>query len=856
LELSASQLAFVDHVAGPAILQAAVGTGKTLCLAERASRAIKRGIDPQRLPCLTFTNRAAEELRQRLVKQCGSIGAQVMASTFHSLCAWMLRVEAKHIGIPANFIIYDEVDSVELLRQIMSGPNGSGSGNRSPASDRSTPLDLYHRLQKLKAETPESMIDLDFNRLCRYLSENCGEIAAAYQQKLSQLYALDFADLVYLTRSMLKKLPEVAERWEKRFDFIQVDEMQDTHLSEYSVLRTLACRCRNVVLAGDYDQTIYEWRGSTPSQILSRFSADFPNPKIFTLDINYRSTKVLLAAASAVAASYSRYQPPRPAASARQGRPIVAHCAANEDAEGRWIGRQIKQLCREHPSLSLNRVAVLVRSNSRALTIAEGLKYHNIPHITVEAYEFFRRQEIKDALAYLRFLINPGEERSLQRILLRPSRGIGERTINRIQEAAHSGLRMVDMVDPLLLEQGEPYARLLKEYHDGVVTVFDTETTGVNPGRDEIVELAAIRLEGGRPKERFHAFLKNSVKVGPSAHIHGLDDAFLARHGRPPAHVLQEFYRFAQGSILVGHNVHFDIRMLAAYSKRLGLYAPASAPAPVPAPAPAVALPLQAYDTLDIARRFVDTDRYTLAALCQYFGIAEKPTHRAPDDVEATCALLHHLVPLVRAGAYTRRRLVEVLAKSFTPLALEIAGLRAKAAVLRPPLLLKKVLTESGLAAYYAGEAHRQENLNRLIHIFTVRDQSTCDPLSSLESLVHFASLARNVDYIDPEEQKVCVLTVHQSKGLEFDIVFVAGLCDGEFPNYFSVREGRETEEKRLFYVAVTRARERLFLSGHGYNDEYQRRRQPSPYFGLLGSYWVEEDSTLLEQIFRYRTAR
>lgn len=838
--LNDQQREFVEHLHGSAMLHAPVGTGKTLVLAERAARAIRHGVDPSRILCVTFTNRAAEELRQRIALNCGGDARRVMVRTFHSLCAWMLRVEAKQIGLPADFVIFDEDDCMEILWQCAK--DASITLVRENYEDEAR--DAQSAISTAKREACDAKLSLNSVQPATFgaLRPKWRQLAMAYQDKLASYHALDFDDLVYFARATLHVNPAICRRWSDRFSVIQVDEMQDTHMSEYKVLRQLGQGSRNLALAGDFDQTIYEWRGSQPNRVLNLFEKDFPEARHFSFLTNYRTTQTLVDAAASVASCYSKFDRARSCSTAREGDPIVVHFAPNSQSEAEWIARETLRLKRSGKGpgsgepVRLGRIGVLTRTNPRAETISEAFTRAGIPHLTVEQFQFFRRQEVKDAIAYLRFLCNPFDGRSLQRMLLRPPRNIGRRTVEQIMAAEETGLRLVDMVAQSTIELGGPFARLLRELHSGSVVVFDTETTGLNPAHDEIVELGAVRLERGQPVAEFHCYLQNSARVGDSFGIHGLSDEFLAANGKDPTETLSRFAAFADGALLVGHNVSFDMRMMRANAGRLGLNLE----------------PRQCADTLDIARRFVDVDDHTLSNLVKHFNIPLKPSHRALDDVHATTALLIALVPCISEGSVGRMQVVQKTGAPFVPLAEEIEAMRQLAEKARPHELLAALLDTSGLKAHYSKEPHRMENLEELMQVFRDRDDIGLDPISSLENILHFVALAKNVDRLDPDNERVRILTVHQSKGLEFDIVFVAGLSQHEFPGFRSLKEGRADEEVRLFYVALTRARHRLYLTGHGRN--FGKPREPSPYFGLVGDRWIERGSSGIR--LRYGSSR
>lgn len=814
--LTPRQQEFVDFQEGCALLHAPVGTGKTRALAERAAKAIRRGVPPDRILCVTFTNRAAAEMRQRVALHCKAEARWVEVRTFHGLCAWMLRREAKEIGLSMDFVIFDEEDSLEVLRDLVSEQDARS---------------LYHYMCSLKVEVDDGQLALGpIPKVLFAKKRDFEPEILAYQDELAANHALDFADLILMTRVMLMKHPHIRARWQGKFGMIQVDEMQDTHLSEYGILRVLAEHCRNLVLAGDFDQTIYEWRGSNPGEILRRFRRDFSGGCTFSFDENHRATRSLVAAAANVVASYSQYAPPKPAVKASPGRPIEVHFARNSEEEADWIARRLKTELDKNPNL---KAGVLTRPNHRALTIAEALTRMNIPHLTVETFEFFRRQEVKDAIAYLRFLLNPWDGRSFRRILSRPRRGIGERTIAKIDLAYKTGLRLVDLAQPAAM-LGDPFALLLNPFAHGDLIILDVETTGLDPSRHEVIELAGLRLEKGKEAEYFHRYLKNTRSVGDSVSIHGLTDEFLMANGDDPARVLAEFGDFCGDALIVGHNISFDLRMLLANGKRLGV-------------------PLdfgENMDTLEIARRFLDLDDYRLEYLKQCLGLPDLPSHSALDDVRTTRALLEHLIPLVKRDSLARRAVVGSVAPQFAPVVEELESLRAKVDLLRPWQLLDIILDRSGLADLYSKEPRRLANLAELKKIFKDRDEIETDPRSSLEALMTFAALARNVDRLDGEDNRVKVLTIHQAKGLEFDLVIIAGLSENEFPVYGAIKEGRELEERRVFYVALTRAKDHLILTGHG--SHKGKIRAPSRYFAMIGDGWEERDSSRVTEFQRW----
>lgn len=489
-----------------------------------------------------------------------------------------------------------------------------------------------------------------------------------------------------------------------------------------------------------------------------------------------------------------------PSPDCETGEPIQVHVAKDERAEAEWIGRQIQRLTGNCQDFTYSRVAVLARNHKRTEVVSQTLERMGIPCVTVERFQFFMRQEVKDALAYLRLVLNPFDTGSMRRMLLRPSRGIGDVTIKSVlEEGKDCGFRLTDMVSSQTFINGDPFSELLSAYSSGAVIIFDVETTGFSVSQDEVVEIAAVRLVKGQPQNKFHAYITNTVSVGDSEGIHGHSNRFLAEHGRPAKEVFREFFEFVGNAMLVGHNVGFDIKMVTAQAQKAGLSVPK----------------LRWEDTLELANRFIEADRYSLEALAEHLNLAHLPSHKAMDDVRTTIDLLAVLMPLVGRRADYRQALVYRYGEEFEELAEQMENWRDASQIMRPSELLDKLLVESGLYKYYKLQEKRRQNLLHLVGIFQEQDNPDLHPDTALRSILEFTALAKNLDQVSQNDNQVPIITVHQSKGLEFDTVFIAGATEDEFPSFFSVRDNNLEEERRLFYVAMTRAKQRLFISAY-----------------------------------------
>lgn len=378
------QRCVIDHLHGPVLVLAPVGTGKTRVMAARLARALESGgVPPDRTLCVTFTNRAAGEMRRRVETVLGERAREAHVFTFHGLCAWILRQEAGDLGFPPDFVIYDDADSPDLLDEVY---REIGVRERLPRSK-----DFFWELSQRKSNAPpEDLRIAGPPPLFRGEDPIRERVAERYHRILDERNALDFADLIHRVRAMLHLLPEKRERWEERFDWTQVDEVQDTHFSEYDVVSRLARRTRNLAFFGDVDQTIYEWRGSNPDEVLRLFRRDFGAPIEFLLSRNYRATRALLEAADRFAGSFGRRRTRLvPDHAVARGEPIATHGAKDPLDEARWVARTAKAVATD-PRAEKS-TAILVRKHERAQVLSRVLAETGVAHVTVEEFEFFRR---------------------------------------------------------------------------------------------------------------------------------------------------------------------------------------------------------------------------------------------------------------------------------------------------------------------------------------------------------------------------------------------------------------------------------------------------------------------------------
>ncbi len=424
--LNESQRDAVLHMDGPLLLLAGAGSGKTRALMYRIAHLIeKHGVDPRSILAVTFTNKAAEEMKNRLGELIGPSSRDIWARTFHATCAQLLRWEIEALGgYTRSFTIFDSSDQVVLMKRVMLDLNIGGQKLDARA--------VLSGVSKAKNDLmgPQQVI----NAATNYYEEMVGKIFDAYQKRLVDHNALDFDDLIVLTTRLFEEHPPVLEKYQGRWRYVHVDEYQDTNHSQYSLTKMLAEKHRNICVVGDDDQSIYSWRGADIRNILD-FERDYPKTTVIHLDQNYRCTKNILAAAQEVVRFNRRRRAKQLFTNNDDGSLIRYFEAFDEQTEADFVAEQIAN-AHTNEGHSYARNAVFYRINAQSRNFEEALRGRNIPYQIIGSVRFYERAEVKDVLAYLRVLVNPRDELSLLRIINTPARGIGKTTLERLREYA------------------------------------------------------------------------------------------------------------------------------------------------------------------------------------------------------------------------------------------------------------------------------------------------------------------------------------------------------------------------------------------------------------------------------------
>ncbi len=604
-DLNPAQREAATHVSGPLLILAGAGSGKTRVLAYRISYLVGvEKIDPQKILAVTFTNKAAGEMKSRVEKLLGKSGFNIWVSTFHSLCARILRVEAGALGYTRNFSIYDESDQLSLIKKCMEELNISTKQFSKEAilNHISRAKDKLIDWQEYSSQTED------------IFEQNAARVYELYEKKLKEANAFDFDDLIMKTVEIFRNYPSILKKYQNRFEYIMVDEYQDTNHAQYVLVNLLASKDRNLCVVGDEDQSIYGWRGADIRNILD-FERDYPDAKVVKLEENYRSTQVILDAATAVVRNNTERKGKTLYTKSRAGERVGLFYVENDRLESKALVSRMQHFMHT-ADYARSDFVVLYRTNAQSRLFEQELRDNGIPYVIVGGVRFYERKEIKDILAYLKVIANPRDEVSLKRIINTPGRGIGEKTISKMESFCR---------------------RQNLSFFKGIIQIKEIE--GISP--------------------RTKVTIKDFAKM------------------------MREFIKIKE----------------------------------------------------------------------------EKPVDELTEIIAERSGYLDEL---------KREKTVEA--------------------------------------------ENRIENVGELINATSEFKERSENP--TLEGFLEEVSLITDIDQWDNTKDAVTLMTLHAAKGLEFPVVFIAGLEEGLFPLSRSLESTSELEEeRRLFYVGITRAKERLFLS-------------------------------------------
>ena len=952
-----------DHI----LLYASAGTGKTFTVAHRVANILKsQKATAEQILCLTFTIKAANEMREDIARIVGGEADGVCVQTIHGFCYRLLREEERlRSARYAEPQIIDEVDEEELLesiylqnasrwrveaalrradsktsvaeletlplqaldgkigwllkegfltrggewlptpkKEVLQPPKAAcptcgrayGQGEteceecgealqeiapfpviapprlfnkKSPLMSVMTWLkharaeyglfsedgeaDYLATWLRLKEDYPEKyastlsyftstyggkraemQVDEEVERL---LLTHAGALAVAYEKTLSDGNQLDFDDLILRVNEYLSD-EETCLRYAKRYAYIVVDEMQDTSLTEYALLKRLF-QGNNIMMCGDFFQTIYGWRGSAPEVVLEDFRNSF-DAKVYAFSENYRATKALAEASF----GYLRNTYP-----ALMGKFFPAKMQVNSEDVGEKIlclgfdnpreeAAQIYAYVQKHRPQNPTDLCIMARSNGYIASLTSNFERLNamqekdedkVRFFTVEKdHGFFKRSCVKDVLAVLKLLINPDDRISMERIASKYIRGVGAKTLQKLRECGEKGVSVNAFLGEDAIVGNDPYQSLIDGAKQGEIVVYDTETTGLDLSKDEAVQISAVRLnEEGEIVDTLDLFIEPTIPIEQGAYeTHGFDLDYIRLHGGLTAKEgLERFSAFVKGAVLVGHNSHrFDSRLVRRQLKEQGL--------------PPLCVQAE-YDTLTIAKQLLPgLPDYKLSTLCAHYGIVNEAAHNALGDITATAAVLwkmleEKLLPTAEARQELAKQYAPKFTKFFT-FYKELCDLLAQDKVGE---IASRIVERMRLKQYYPSEGDREALLDI---VQTLQAAAVYDGESFLSAYLSDAALSGSqMDILLKKLQKIPVITVHQAKGCEFSTVILAGVSERFFPSALSKGTPQEEEEKKVFYVAITRAKERLIMTRVSKDYHTGKHIPVSPYFHAIPKEFV-----------------
>jgi DNA helicase-2/ATP-dependent DNA helicase PcrA len=459
--LNPAQKEAVETISGPVLILAGPGSGKTRVITHRIAYLINVcRVSPRHIMAVTFTNKAAKEMQERLGQLAASASRDITMGTFHAICARILRIDGKAVGVEQGFVIYDQDDQISLVKRAM------GELNLDPKQH--TPGAILGQISAAKSQTHSPRDYIKRGR--SYFEEVAGRVYERYQEMLKASNALDFDDLLMRTVELFRAHKDILERYQTRYVHVMVDEFQDTNLVQYELVKMLSGKYRNLCVVGDPDQSIYSWRSADLRNILN-FEKDYPEAKTILLAQNYRSTKTILDTASAVISTNKQRKPKELFTENEQGAPITLAETYNEQEEAQFVVNEIEKFTAKG-EFKLRDVAVMYRTNAQSRALEEAFIRYGMAYKLVAGTRFYERKEVKDVIAYLRLIQNPADDISLMRVINVPQRGIGDRTVAELSTWAkgqgaslYGGLRE-------MAEQGENAPKLFSPRTTKLLTDF------------------------------------------------------------------------------------------------------------------------------------------------------------------------------------------------------------------------------------------------------------------------------------------------------------------------------------------------------------------------------------------------
>ena len=791
INLSQEQLKIVQLSEGQHLVLAPPGTGKTELLAHRVLYALEEGINPDDMICLTFTNRAAKSMKDRIEKVVGE--NDIFIGNIHKFCLNFLQ---KNNLLLASTILIDEQDSQEIFEEILI-EEGLKLKDLDLTGDDLRRFNSY--LKQNSKNFPKQLLP-EIKNLSNKITDIVKNICSKYEQIKNESFYIDFDDLLIFTYEFFHKTKNSNF---KRYKWIQVDEIQDLSSLQLKIIEFISEQDAHIVYFGDYEQAIFSFMGAKLENIdkLEKIC------KVHTLHKNFRSPSYLLN----VFVDYAKkYLSPKwenvPYSALEKATPdghliILKLNNSSKNEYSILIERYVKNFIKDENS----QTAILLRKNKRVDSMSQALIVNGIPHFKVSSIDLFTSKVVKDIMAFLNCMINENSRMNWTR-LFRLFTGI-----KTLKEARHfvnsmfrKGLNPVDFLDSEKSFVSD-LAELVRLKYDGELVVFDTETTGLKTEYDDIIQIAAIKLRNGKIIDELNIYLKTQKNLESSQKIHHISKEFLEVNGIEPKEGIIKFLNFIKDTTIAAHNLNFDFEMLINNCKKLGIGISENSLK-------------KRVDILNLTRRIFPSLRsYSLENLINEFNLQGENTHNAYDDVKATVELINYLSRYIDKKIEEQISFIKInqqtlsdFRKNFVEFWNDCKSIMKSN--IKVTEFIKKFLIYLKNDFDYKLNPIDKINLEKLFnHMNRYCVESSLE--KNLKKYIPEYELLKEADLILGDE-KVIVSTIHRAKGLEFENVIIPECIDGNFPNYKSYTEDKKNEDARLLYVAMTRAKKRLIISG------------------------------------------
>ncbi len=799
MKLTKAQQQIVELSRGEHLVLAPPGTGKTEILTHRIDYALKYGYEADEMVCLTFTNRAARNMQDRVAKELGR--SDIFIGNIHSFCNYFLR---RVRAIPHSISLLDEDDMVSIISEAAEDMNIEVKDNKrgKRAIRVSEARVLLSQIKMKRYGFEDELIGrLKVSFADRESRESAVKLFERVEQIKEESNFIDFDDLLIETYRYLTKHNIKGYRW------IEIDEVQDLNSMQWAIIDKISASDAHKVYFGDYEQAIFSFMGAKVEvldEISKRCDTHF-------LRENFRSPQYLLDLFNTFAKAWLtpkwEYEPvsmtdaPKPKGALGFREVITQHNDGRYSTqydEAEWI------VSKKLPKEPKEPTAILVRKNEQADIFAEKFTQSGTPYFKISGQDLFRRKEIKDLLAFFRIIADKDDRGAWVRVFhLYAKRGLKSLKSARefINALYRCGIHPFDFTFDKPRYFLDAFNEKLKK---GRVVVFDTETTGLDTESDDIIQIAAVEIAEGKIGESFEVYIDTDRDLAESQKIHHISKDKLKEYGIERKEALSRFLQFVGDSVIVAHNLKYDRDILQSNLKRAGLEA--------------LSNEIVAYDSIEIARRlYPKLPSYRLEYLIERFDIEGVNSHNALDDVKATVNLLLYLSERISDSADIREDIFNryesihrSMYRNFRPLYENVEGEFGKELPLG--VVVDMVMGYMIDKLNYKTDDEIFKELEKLIHHMDSRTISTI--YDAIVKYIPEYSRYNEADLISGDE-KILIATIHKAKGLEFANVLIPFCTDDEYPSYYEQKSGNITESARLLYVAMTRAKKRLFITSH-----------------------------------------